>query len=328
VTEPDTLSESVNAATHAPEREWFELAVDIDAEAVEPVSELFACYGFNEGVAIDEPYLQDGDGDNLEVDLTKQFTVRTYIADADFRPELVEEIRQALWHYGQLRGVGDLRVSTLKEEDWANAWKEHFQVHQIGERVVIRPSWRDYEPVGDQVVVDLDPGMAFGTGLHPSTRLSVLGVEQVVKPGDRVFDVGTGSGILAIAALKLGAAHADCVDVESVAVRATRENADRNGVSDQLNVALGSAGPGEPFQGEYDVVLANIIARILIELAPHVVAATRSGGHLVLAGIIESREAEVVDAFAMQGASVVTRRQHDDWVSLVLRRAGRASTAS
>jgi len=314
----DVSSESVNAGTHHPEREWFEFSVDVDAEAVEPVTELFARYGFNEGVAIDEPYVQDGDGDNLEIDLSKQFTVRTYVADSDFEPGLVEEIRQALWHYGRLRSVSDLRVSTLKEEDWANAWKEHFQVHQIGERVVIRPPWQEHQPVGDQVVVELDPGMAFGTGLHPSTKMSVLGVEQVVRQGDRVFDVGTGSGILAIAALKLGAVHADCVDVETVAVRATRENAERNGVSDALAVELGTAGPGEPFQGEYDVVLANIIARILIELAEALVQATRAGGHLVLAGIIESREAEVVDAFRAQGATVTTRRQMDDWVSLVL----------
>lgn len=314
----DVSSESVNAATHHPDREWFELSVDVDAEAVEPVTELFARYGFNEGVAIDEPYVQDGDGDNLEVDLTKQFTVRTYVADSDFEPGLIEEIRQALWHYGRLRSVGDLRVSTLKEEDWANAWKEHFQVHQIGERVVIRPPWQEHEPVGDQVVVELDPGMAFGTGLHPSTKMSVLGVEQVVKRGDRIFDVGTGSGILAIAALKLGAIHADCVDVETVAVRATRENAERNGVTGALSVQLGSAGTGEPFQGEYDVVLANIIARILIDLAEALVRATRVGGHLVLAGIIQSREAEVVAAFQDNGAAVTTRRQMDDWVSLVL----------
>jgi ribosomal protein L11 methyltransferase len=304
-------SESVNAATHHPEREWAELSVDVDSEAVEPVSALFARYGFNEGVAIDEPYVQDGDGDNLEVDLSAQFTVRTYVADSDFTPEMVEEIRQALWHYGQMRGVGELRVSTLKE---------HFQVHRIGDRVVIRPPWREYEPVGDEVVVELDPGMAFGTGLHPSTKMSVLGVEQVVRPGDRVFDVGTGSGILAIAAIKLGAVQADCVDVETVAVRATRENAERNGVADKVQVELGSAGPGEPFQGEYEVVLANIIARILIEISEGLVAATKPGGHLVLAGIIESREAEVVEAFAARGANVITRRQIDDWVSLVLAR--------
>jgi ribosomal protein L11 methyltransferase len=316
----EPASESVNAATHHPERKWIELAVDVDAEAVEPVSELFARYGFNEGVAIDEPYIQDGDGDNLEIDIAALFTVRTYIADSDFRPEVVEEMRQALWHYGQIRSVSDLKVSTLKEEDWANAWKEHFQVHRIGDRVVIRPPWREYEPKDDEVVVELDPGMAFGTGLHPSTRLSVLGVEQVVNPGDTVFDVGTGSGILAIAAVKLGAARADCVDVETVAVRATNENAERNHVQVQISVELGSAGPGEPFQDQYDVVLANIIARILIDLSEALVSQTRPGGHLVLAGIIESREQDVIAAFTAQGAEVITRRQHDDWVSLVLQR--------
>jgi ribosomal protein L11 methyltransferase len=320
VTLPEPHSESVNAATTSPERIWHELSVEVDAEAVEPVSELFSRHGFNDGVAIDEPYRQDGDGDNLEIDSDRPYVVRTYIADSDFRPEAIEEIRQALWHLGRLRRIGELKDTPLKEEDWANAWKVHFQVHRIGERVVIRPPWQDYKPVGNEVVVELDPGMAFGTGLHPSTQLSMLGVEQVIKPGDRVFDVGTGSGILAIAALKLGASHADAVDVETVAVRATRENTERNGVTDRLNVALGTAGPGEPFQGEYDVVLANIIARILIELSEHLVKATRKGGALVLAGIIESREADVVAAFAAQGAQVETRRQSDDWVSLVLRR--------
>ncbi len=321
MTSPVPHSESVNAATTAPERVWHELSVEVDAEAVEAVSELFSRHGFNEGVAIDEPYIQDGDGDNLEIDSDRPYVVRTYVADSDFRPEVIEEIRHALWHLGHLRGIGELKDNLLKEEDWANAWKVHFQVHRIGERVVIRPPWQEYEPAGDEVVVELDPGMAFGTGLHPSTKLSMLGVEEVVSPGDRVFDVGTGSGILAIAALRLGAAHADTVDVETVAVRATQENAERNGVADRLNVALGSAGPGEPFQGEYDVVLANIIARILIELAEHLVTATRKGGALVLAGIIESREQDVLDAFAAQGASLETRRQYDDWVSLVLRRA-------
>lgn len=315
---PVPHSESVNAATTAPERIWHELSVEVDAEAVEAVSELFGRHGYNDGVAIDEPYLQDGDGDNLEIDPERPYVIRTYVADTDYRPEAIEEIRRALWHLGRLRRVGVLTETLLKEEDWANAWKVHFEAHRIGARVVIRPPWQEYEPHGDEVVVELDPGMAFGTGLHPSTKLSMLGVEQVVADGDRVFDVGTGSGILAIAALKLGASLVDAVDVESVAVRAAVENAERNGVSDRLNVALGTAGPGEPFQSPYDVVLANIIARILIELAAPLVKATRRGGSLVLAGIIESREADVVDAFAVQGATVTTRRQFDDWVSLVL----------
>lgn len=314
-------SESINSSTDAPERTWFQLSVDVDAEAVEAVSELFGRYGFNEGVAIEEPYIQDGDGDNLGIAFEKPFTIHTYVAEDDFRPEILEELRQALYFLGQLRGVSDVRVSSLKEEDWANAWKDHFQVHKIGDRVVIRPPWREYQPKDDEVVIVLDPGMAFGTGLHPSTKLSMLGTEEVVKPGDTVLDVGTGSGILAIAAVKIGASKAHTVDVENVAVAATTENAERNGVSGRIAVERGSVGLGEPFHGEqYDVVLANIIARVLIELSEAIVGHTRPGGAIVLAGIIESREQDVIDAFAAQGAEVTNRRFLEDWVSLVLRR--------
>lgn len=314
-------SESVNASTNNPEKVWYQLSVDVDSEAVEAVSELFGRYGFNEGVAIEEPYVQEEDGDNLEIRFDKPFTIHTYVAEADFRPEIIEELRQALYFLGQLRGVSDVRVTSLAEEDWANAWKEHFQVHRIGDRVVIRPPWRDYEPKNDDVVVEMDPGMAFGTGLHPSTKLSMLGTEEVITPGCTVLDVGTGSGILAIAAVKLGAVKANTVDVENVAVDATRENADRNGVGDKIAVELGSVGPGQPFWGEqYDVVLANIIARVLIELSEAIVAHTKPDGWIVLAGIIESREQDVIDAFTAAGATVVNRRFQEDWVSLVLRR--------
>lgn len=312
---------SVNATTHTPDRVWYQLSVDVDSEAVEAVTELFGRYGFNEGVAIEEPYVQDQDGDNLGIDTDKPFTVHTYVAEEDFKPEIIEELRQALYFLGQLRGVSDVRVTSLQEQDWANAWKEHFQVHRIGDRVVIRPPWREYEPKDDDVVIVLDPGMAFGTGLHPSTRLSMLGTEEVVKPGDTVLDVGTGSGILAIAAVKLGAVKADTVDVETVAVKATAENAEANGLGDQIKVELGSVGEGEPFWGEqYDVVLANIIARVLIELSETIVAHTKPGGKIVLAGIIESREQDVIDAFQAAGATVINRRFAEDWVSLVLTR--------
>ncbi|MBA2277828.1 MAG: 50S ribosomal protein L11 methyltransferase [Chloroflexia bacterium] len=321
------MSESVNAATDAPDREWIELAVEVDAEAVEAVSELFARYGFNEGVVIDEPYVQDGDGDNLAVDPTRPFTLRTYVPAPDIEERALDEIRQALWHLGRLRSVGSLTTSTLKEEDWANAWKVHFPVHRIGRRVVVRPPWRAYEPAADDVVVELDPGMAFGTGLHPSTRLSMLGLETAMRAGATVLDVGTGSGILAIAAVKLGARHAHAVDIEPVAVRVAGENARRNGVSDQIILKEGSVGPGAPFPGRYDIVLANIIARILIELADGLATATMPDGRLVLAGIIDSREAEVAAAFHERGFAVVERRQEDDWISLVLRRASYTDSA-
>lgn len=312
---------SVNAITHTPDRVWYQLSVDVDNEAVEAVTELFGRYGFNEGVAIEEPYVQDQDGDNVGIDTDKPFTVHTYVAEEDFKPEIVEEMRKALYYLGQLRGVSDVRVTNLQEQDWANAWKEHFQVHRIGDRVVIRPPWREFTPEANDIEVIMDPGMAFGTGLHPSTRLSMLGTEAVVKPGDTVLDVGTGSGILAIAAARLGAEKVDTVDVETVAVKATADNAALNGVSDKIAVELGSVGEGQPFWGEqYDVVLANIISRILIELCDAIVAHTRPGGKIVLAGIIETREQDVIDAYTAAGAKVIDRRFAEDWVSLVLTR--------
>ena len=305
-----------NAASDA----WIELAVEVDAEAVEPVSELFSRFGFNEGVAVDQPFTQEADGDNLAVDLTCPFNVRTFVAAGDIPPGAIDEIRTALWHLGRMRQVGELTVTERREDEWADAWKEHYRPQRVGKRVVVRPPWYEYEAVGDDIVVVLDPGMAFGTGLHPSTRLSVLGLEAEIRPGMRVIDVGCGSGVLAIPAALLGASAVDAVDIEPVAVRSTRENAERNGVADKIRVAEGSVGPGGPFQGEYDLVLANIIARVLMELADPLVAATTQGGILVLAGIIEGKEPGVREAFDARGLTLVRRVPMEDWVSLVYRK--------
>lgn len=309
-----------NAGTGGGGGEWLELAVAVDAEAVEPVAELFAQYGYNQGVVIEEAFRQDADGDNLAADLTKPVAVRTYVAADDFDVEKLDDIRAALWHLGRMRPIGELVVTPLREEDWANAWKEHYQAHRVGRRVVVRPPWQEYAASGDELVVTLDPGMAFGTGLHPTTKLSVLALEETVRPGDRVLDVGTGSGVLAIAAVMLGADHVDAVDIEPVAARSTQENVARNGVADRVTVALGSIGPGAPFSGTYDLVVANIIARILIELAPGLAAAVLSGGHLALSGIIESREPAVIRAFEAEGLEPLQRDQIEDWVGQVWRK--------
>jgi len=300
--------------------EWLELAVAVDAEAVEPVAELFSQYGYNHGIVIEEAFTQEPDGDNLEVDRSRPVAVRTYVAAADFDIETLDEIRAALWHLGRMRPVGELVVTPLREQDWANAWKAHYQAHRVGRRVVVKPPWQAYAAAAGEVVVELDPGMAFGTGLHPTTKLSVLQLEREITPGARVLDVGTGSGVLAIAAVLLGAARADAVDVEPVAVRSTQENAARNGVEERITVAQGSVGLDGPFTGQYDVVVANIIARILIELAPGLAAAVAPGGTLLLSGIIEGREPAVERAFQAQGLTFAGREQIEDWVSQVWRR--------
>lgn len=301
-------------------QEWLELSVEVDHEAVEPVTELFAKYGYNEGVVIEEPFTQEPDGDNLAVDISRPVTVRTFVSAVDVPDSTVLEIRTALWHLGRMRAVGELSIEQRQEEDWANAWKEHYRPVRVGRKVVVRPPWQEYQPIEGEVVIELDPGMAFGTGTHPSTRLCLFGLEDEIKDGDQVIDIGTGSGILAIAAAKLGAGSVDAVDIEPVAVRSARENALRNGVGDLLRIEAASAGPDEPFTGEYDLVLANIIARVLIEIADAVAARVKPGGTLVLAGIIEGREPATRSAYEQRGLAFERREQIEDWVSLIFRR--------
>ncbi|MGH2484425.1 MAG: 50S ribosomal protein L11 methyltransferase, partial [Ktedonobacterales bacterium] len=186
---------------------WLELAVTAAPEAVEAICEVMGRYTQG-GVAIEEPYTLLDDGLVAQTITDAPVTVRVYVPDDAGGEESRARIEEGLWHLRQI-GFGDISpisVRRLAQEDWANAWKEHYHVTHLGRRVVIKPSWREYSPQPHEVVIELDPGMAFGTGLHPTTRTCVLALEDAVHTGDHVLDVGCGSGILSIAALKLGAA--------------------------------------------------------------------------------------------------------------------------
>jgi ribosomal protein L11 methyltransferase len=207
--------------------------------------------------------------------------------------EVCLRVREGLWHFRSIGAhyVSDLQTRTVAEEDWANAWKEYYHVTLIGERLVIRPSWREYTPKADEVVLTLDPGMAFGTGLHPTTRMCLEQIEKRVRPGMRILDVGTGSGILAIAAGKLGAGSIYAIDNSSVATESARENAAMNDLGEHIQVELGELSMEEAKrrEGQYDLVIANIFAEVIGAIAPQLATTVAPGGLLVVSGIIKTR---------------------------------------
>lgn len=293
---------------------WIELSVEVDHEAVEPVVELFSRYGYNEGVVIEEPFTQDRDGDNVRIDISRPFLVRTFLPRASFDASTMDAIRSGIWHLGQLRGTGELQVQSRNEEDWANAWKAHYLPVRVGTRVVVRPPWQEYAPNDDDVVVLLDPGMAFGTGTHPTTQIALRLLERLDIAGKRVFDVGTGSGIIAITAAKLGASAVDGVDIDAVSVRQAAMNVELNQVGGRVAIWRSDMGPEEGHQATYEIVVANIIARVLVEISDRIAGAVEPDGVLVLSGIIDSKEPSVIDCYTALGFEMVERQQIEDWI--------------
>ncbi len=313
------------SAAAAAKDAWLELAVAADHEAVEAVSEILSRAAPG-GTSVEPAFELVEDGLAARIDLARPALVRAYLpvlAPHAVRDAVARAERELghLQAFG-LRPIGDLSARLVHEADWANAWKAHFPVQRIGERIVIRPTWRRHRRQPGDVVLALDPGMAFGTGLHPTTRLCLAAVESLgdrgALGGARVLDVGSGSGILSIAAGLLGAASVLALDVDPIAVEATGANARRNRLARVVRAREGSAPSGE---GPFDIVLANLIASLLVSLADGLVADLRPGGTLLASGIFANREAEVAAAFESRGLSIARRWTEGDWVALEAVRA-------
>lgn len=348
---------------------WLELTVRAEAEAVESVSELFSTYGYNQGVVIEEQVEPGPDGGAV-IDPKALVIVRTYLPldldavtpDSNENEESrlltteqkVQKLRESIWHLSRLRRIEPLEVVEKREEDWANAWKEFYQVHRIGKRSVIKPPWQEFTPQPDDIVIEMDPGMAFGTGLHPTTRLCLQLLEEYLplrqsqlaqeytdnKAQAKVLDLGTGSGVLAIAAAKMGASPVFALDTDPVAVRVAKENFERNSLQTAIRAEVGSVAvvPGQTdgfyaFPDEvqrtprivaeampFDLIIANIIARIISALAQPMAAALKPGGLLIASGIINTHADDTIATLEAAGFQLVTRLEEEDWVALVARR--------
>lgn len=307
---------------------WREVAVTVSSQGEEAVADLFYQIGCP-GVSIEDPellksYLESGvwDYHDLgEVNPTGNSVITGYIPEGEDLPGKLEELDTGLKKLLERSPdwVVQVKGATVKEEDWATAWKAYFKPIRIGKHFLIKPTWEEAEPGPEDTVLELDPGMAFGTGTHPTTTLCLEVLEDIIQPGMEVFDLGTGSGILAIAAAKLGA-RVQAVDLDPVAVRVARENVELNHVSSRVRVMSGNLGTG--LESKADLVVANIIADVIIDLLSELGRLIRPGGEFIASGIIETRAAEVEDAIAKSGLEIVKRRVDSGWVLLQARWTG------
>lgn len=297
--------------------EWLELRVPVPPESVEPVSEVLARYGYRRGVVIEQAQRPVEGGVSLVPDPAGPVVVSTYVPRDHRAEETLLRIRTALDLLGRLIPVGPVEVTGIHEEDWAHAWREHYAVLHVGERLVIVPAWQEVQPREGEVVLILDPGLAFGTGMHPTTQLCLSALERYLQPDMTVLDLGTGSGILAIAAAKLGSGPVLGLDTDRVAVRAARRNVRRNRLAGQIQVEAGTLSLG---RAPFELILANLLAHTLEEMADLLAGALAPGGWLIGSGVLQEQAGNVAAALQAAGLTLVEQLQQDAWVALVARR--------
>lgn len=312
---------------------WVEISIKTTHEGADVMAQALYEVGV-QGVVIEDPsdisaFIKDNMDwelidESLLRNLDEQVTLKGYLPnDAEFHDKLQYVKERINWLMGQDLGFdlgsGQLVLTSMHEEDWANNWKKYFKPVKVSERIVVKPTWEEYHPQKGEMVLDMDPGMAFGTGTHQTTILCIQALERFVFPGCCVLDIGCGTGILAIASLLLGAQHAVAVDIDPNAVRIARDNAVQNGVFSRMDVVQGNL--LDRVEGKYDLVIANIIADAVIELSSCVKHYLNKGGVFVASGIILDRLDDVLEALKREDFRDIEYRTLDDWVVVVAKYA-------
>jgi ribosomal protein L11 methyltransferase len=304
------------------EKTWVEMRIRVPAAAVELLGDALNELGC-EGLTVEERRLDTFVPPDPDEPTAPELVVRAYFPAPGDVERLRREVRDRLeWLSGFVGGLVPALpdVEQVRQEDWAEGWKQHFQAVRIGRRLVVKPTWEAFAAGPDDVVVELDPGMAFGTGTHGTTRLCLEALAALFDgpaPPRAVLDVGTGSGILAIAAAALGAERVLACDIDPEACRVAAENARHNKVADRIEVSDRRL---EELPGGFDLVLANILAEENIRLAPALVGRMAAGASLILSGILQSREAAVAAAFASHPLAPPVITRSEEWSCLHYRR--------
>jgi ribosomal protein L11 methyltransferase len=302
------------------EARWLEVSLMVNGELAEAVAEVLDRYSSNGVVYESGIEYKDAEDEGTPVSIVK---VYAYLPIDDYLEEKRQRLVEALWHLGQILPVPELAFRTIEDEDWMAAWKKHYHPIPIGRSLLILPAWIEQEDF-TRIAVRIDPSMAFGTGTHPTTQLCLEMVEKYVRPEQVVIDVGCGSGILSIAALKLGAQKVLGVDIDSASIRSSRENAAANGVAEKLELGLGSV--SEIRQGQFSLlnaplVLANILAPVIIRLfAGGLADLVSPGGFIALSGILDEQGPAVQAAAEAHGLTFVEQKQIEDWIVLIFKK--------
>ena len=307
---------------------WCEISIQTSHEAVELIAEIFRDLGAS-GVVIEDPelvndYITSGKWDYTDIPIAKETEVvveKAYLpvnGELEGRIQTLQQEIKALESLGVNTAPAVVTTAELQDEDWSDTWKQYFHTEKPGERVVIKPTWEEYEPKDDEVVIELDPGAAFGTGTHATTSMCIRQLEKLVKPGMTVFDVGTGSGILSIISAKLGATNIQAVDYDDSVLKIVEENLEQNNVQDIISVAQSDL--MQNVHGKAELVIANIIADIIIRLFDQLDEHLEQGGTLLTSGIIEDRIEDVLAAAEAHGYAVVERLENKGWACITFKR--------
>jgi len=284
---------------------WQELSITVPHEYVEPISYLFGRYG--KGVSTELA----GEGKVL---------LRTYLTTRS--RQRIARIDVGVRLVGAIEPIGDLEIRELPEdEDWMESWKSHFRILRIGTRLVIKPTWLelDFTASPDDIVIEIDPGVAFGTGYHPTTDTCLQAMEQHIAPGMTVLDLGTGSGILTIAAIKLGAGLVTALDIDSQAVTAARRNFRRLGINNQVRLGQGSVPHPTAPAGNFDLAVANISARGVADRCPFILTALKPGALFIASGLLNTQKEEVAAVVEPLGFSLISEWPQEEWTTLLYR---------